>query len=91
MYKQMAIASGNDINSNVSWRHSPRHFPEGNLVYHTNGLKVSCVKSVFSITDRSWVRLSCTQKVRKVLLLKEYCGYKNKKSFFFSSKFYMYK
>ena len=32
MYKQMAIASGSD-NNHVSLRHSPRHFPEGNLVY----------------------------------------------------------
>ena len=32
MYKQMVIASGSD-NNHVSLRHSPRHFPEGNLVY----------------------------------------------------------
>ena len=32
MHKQMVIASGSD-NNHVSSRHSPRHFPEGNLVY----------------------------------------------------------
>ena len=31
-YKQMVIGSGSD-NNNVFLRHSPRHFPEGNLVY----------------------------------------------------------
>ena len=35
MYKEMVIASGSDIN-NVSLRHSPRHFPEGNLVIFTH-------------------------------------------------------
>ena len=30
VYKQMVIASGSD--DNVPWRHSPGHFPEGNLV-----------------------------------------------------------
>ena len=30
MYKQMVIASGSD--NNVSLRHSPRHFPEENII-----------------------------------------------------------
>ena len=33
MYKEMVIASGSD-NNNVTLRHSPRHFPEGNLVFY---------------------------------------------------------
>ena len=30
----MVIASGTENNNIVSLRHSPRHFPEGSLVYH---------------------------------------------------------
>ena len=33
----MVIASGSDDNNNVFLRHSPRHFPDGNLVYYSGG------------------------------------------------------